>query len=73
LASAFASLDKSIAEANKHVKSLLDKLPTDIQRIDKSVKKTLDVVEKDFEDLSDAVVGHSIVTEMIDKINAEFD
>jgi len=73
LAEAFGELDKRIAGVNKQVSELLDKFPSEIQRIDTEVKKTLKVVEKDFEDLSDAVVGKSIVTDMVDKIAAEFD
>ena len=73
LAEAFGELDKRIAGVNERVKQLLTKFPSEIKRIDTEVKKTLKVVEKDFEALSDKVVGKSIIPKMVEKIAAEFD
>ena len=73
LADAFGELDKRIIGTNRRIRQLIKMIPSEMKRIDQEVKKTLKVVEKDFEDLSDVVVGKSIIPKMVEKIAAEFD
>jgi len=60
-------------EAAKKFEAVIGHFASGMQWIDKDVKKTLKVIVTDFEDLSDEIVGKSIVTDMVDKIAKEFE